>query len=74
MPRLRHSSRYMGIKQPMLGDGGASAEAPRIAERFEGHRTPKRGGWLNMSEPKLRVLSSQCLDRRVPDKDSLIQG
>ena len=47
------------------------AEARRLAERFEWHYTPKHGSWLNMAESELGVLSSQCLDRRIPDKDTL---
>ena len=48
-------------------------EARRLAERFEWHYTPKHGSWLDMAECELSVLSAQCLDRRIPDKDSLIQ-
>nr|WP_294565136.1 IS630 family transposase [uncultured Rhodopila sp.] len=47
------------------------AEARRIAERFELHYTPKHGSWLNMAESELGVLASQCLDRRIPDKECL---
>lgn len=47
------------------------AEARRIAERFEVHYTPKHGSWLNMAEIELAVLASQCLDRRIPDKNRL---
>jgi len=49
------------------------AEARRIAERFEVHYTPKHGSWLNMAESELGVLASQCLDRRIPDKDNLLR-
>ena len=48
-------------------------EARRLAERFAFHYTPKHGSWLNMAESELGVLSSQCLDRRVPDKETLIK-
>ena len=44
----------------------APAEARRLAERFEWHYTPKHGSWLDMAESELGVLSSQCLDRRLP--------
>jgi DDE superfamily endonuclease len=47
------------------------AEARRLAERFEWHYTPKHGSWLNMAESELGILSNQCLDRRIPDKDAL---
>ena len=43
----------------------------RLVERFEWHYTPKHGSWLDMAESELSVLSSQCLDRRIPDKQML---
>ena len=49
-----------------------SAEARRLVERFQWHYTPKHGSWLNLAESELGVLSSQCLDRRIPDKQTLI--
>lgn len=49
-----------------------AAEARRLVERFEWHYTPKHGSWLNLAESELGVLSSQCLDRRIPDKQTLI--
>ena len=48
-----------------------AAEARRLVERFEWHYTPKHGSWLNLAESELGVLSSQCLDRRIPDKETL---
>ena len=48
-----------------------AAEARRLVERFEWHYTPKHGSWLNLAESELGVLSSQCLDRRIPDKQVL---
>src|SRR5580693_4015307 len=49
------------------------AEARRLVERFEWHYTPKHGSWLNMAESELGVLASQCLNRRIPDKQALIE-
>jgi hypothetical protein len=46
-------------------------EARRLAKRFEWHYTPKHGSWLDMAESELAVLTSQCLDRRIPNKPSL---
>ena len=48
-----------------------AAEARRLVERFEWHYTPKHGSWLDMAESELGVLSSQCLDRRIPDQQML---
>jgi DDE superfamily endonuclease len=49
-----------------------AAEARRLVERFEWHYTPKHGSWLDLAESELGVLASQCLDRRIPDKQTLI--
>jgi transposase len=49
------------------------SEARRLVERFELHFTPKHGSWLNMAEIELSALVRQCLDRRIPDKDTLIR-
>jgi hypothetical protein len=46
-------------------------EARRIAEKLEIHYTPKHGSWLNMAEIELRVLTIQCLNRRIADSDKL---
>ena len=48
-----------------------AAEARRLAKRFEWHYTPKHGSWLDMAESELGVLSSQCLSRRIPNKQIL---
>jgi len=48
-------------------------EARRLVERFEFHYTPKHGSWLNMAEIELSALVRQCLDRRIPDKETLIR-
>ena len=47
------------------------AQARRLVERFEWHYTPKHGSWLNMAESELAVLASQCLDRRIADRQAL---
>jgi len=46
-------------------------EARRLFERLEIHYTPKHGSWLNIAEIELRVLTGQCLNRRIPDKRTL---
>lgn len=49
-----------------------AAEAHRLAGRFEWHYTPKHGSWLDLAESELAVLTSQCLNRRIPEKQILI--
>jgi hypothetical protein len=46
-------------------------EARRLAERIEIHYTPKHGSWLNMAEIELSALNGQCLDRRIPDPETM---
>ena len=46
-------------------------EAKRILDKLEFHYTPKHGSWLNMAEIELSVLNRQCLNRRIPDQDTL---
>jgi hypothetical protein len=50
-----------------------AVEARRLVERFEWHYTPKHGSWLDLSESELGEISSQSLDRRIPNKQSLIE-
>src|SRR5512147_119404 len=49
------------------------AVARSLIERLEIYYTPKHGSWLNLAEIELSVLSRQCLDRRIPDADTLTQ-
>jgi transposase len=48
------------------------AEARRVLRRLEFHYTPKHASWLNMVEIEIGVLRSQCLDRRIADRETLI--
>ena len=49
--------------------------APELARnmlrRLEFHFVPKHASWLNMVEIEIGVLSQQCLDRRIPDRETL---
>ena len=49
------------------------AAAQRLLQRLEFHYTPKHGSWLNMVEIEFSVLAGQCLQRRLPDKDTVQQ-
>jgi hypothetical protein len=46
-------------------------EARRLAQRFEWHYTPEHGSWLNMAEIELSLLSRQCTNRRLSNKQTL---
>jgi DDE superfamily endonuclease len=50
-----------------------AAEARRLVQRFEWHYIPKHGSWLDLAESELGVLTSQCLDRRIADKQTLVE-
>jgi hypothetical protein len=58
-------------KLAALYEAFAPAEARRIIEKLEWHDTPKHGSWLDMAEIELSVLQRQCLDRRIPDQETL---
>ena len=58
-------------KPASLYEAFKAPEAHRLSERFEWHYTPKHGSWLNMAESELAVLSRQCLDRHIPDGQTL---
>ncbi len=60
-------------KPASLYEAFPAPEAPRLVERFEWHYTPKHGSWLDLAESELSVLSGQCLDRRIPDKQTLVE-
>ncbi len=44
-----------------------SAEARRIIKRLGTHYTPKHESWLDMAEIELKVMTRQCLARRIED-------
>jgi len=52
-----------------LYEAFAPEVARTLAARLEIHYTPKHGSWLNMAETELSILSRQCLDRRLDDRD-----
>ena len=47
------------------------AEARRMVERLQIHYTPKHGSWLNIAEIELSTMCGQCLNRRIPDRETL---
>jgi len=46
-------------------------KAKALWDRFEFVYTPKHGSWLNMAEIELNVLTSQCLNRRIADIETV---
>ena len=49
-------------------------KAKLLRDRFDFVFTPKHGSWLNMAEIEFSILSNQCLDKRIPDQDTLRQN
>ena len=49
------------------------AEARRLTDKLEIHYTPKHASWRDMAEIELSVLSRQCLDQRIPERDTLVR-
>jgi transposase len=73
-----HAKRITLVMDNLNTHKGASlykAFEPRIArallEKLEFVYTPKHGSWLNMSECEFSVLSRQCLNRRLPDRETV---
>lgn len=54
-----------------LSQAFAPEEARRILRKLEFHYTPNHASWLNQVEIEISVLKEQCLDRRIPDTDTL---
>jgi len=46
-------------------------KAKALMDRFEFVHTPKHGSWLNMAEIELNVLTSQCLNRRIDNIETV---
>lgn len=49
----------------------APQEAHRIARKLKFVHTPKHGSWLNMAEIEFSVAARQCLDRWLPDHETV---
>jgi len=45
--------------------------AAKLLRRVQFHYTPKHASWLNMAEIEIGILSRQCLNRRIKNRDSL---
>ncbi len=47
--------------------------AKSLLDRLEFHFTPKHASWLNIAEIEINVLSGQCLKKRIPSKEMMVQ-
>ena len=71
---IRITMDNLNTHQPSsLYEAFAPEEARRIFKKLEFHYTPKHASWLNMAEIELSVLQGQCLDRRIPDQETLVK-
>ena len=46
--------------------------AKKLLRRVVFHYTPKHASWLNMAEIEIGTLDRQCLDRRWPDRETIV--
>ena len=46
--------------------------AKKLLRHVVFHYTPKHASWLNMAEIEIGVLDRQCLNRRLPDRDTIV--
>ena len=49
-------------------------KAQALLRRVVFHYTPKHASWLNMAEIEIGILDRQRLDRRLPDRATLVAG
>lgn len=54
-----------------LSEAFTPDEARRICARFAWHDTPKHGAWLHRAASALAQLSTPCLARSIPEKETL---
>ena len=61
------------VRKQLVEEGfeAVLSRKPRMTPPW--HYTPKHGSWLDLAESELGVLSTQCLDRRIPDQQTLIE-
>jgi hypothetical protein len=65
---------HLNTHQPAsLDEAFVPTEARRVLERLAMHDTPTHGSWLNMAETALSVLTTPCVDRRLPASATLTQ-
>ncbi|MCC6942662.1 MAG: IS630 family transposase [Novosphingobium sp.] len=48
-----------------------SRAAEKLLRRVQFHYTPKHASWLNMAEIEIGILTRQCLDRRIANRELL---
>ena len=60
------------VSQGTLYQAFPASEARRVLRRLEFHYVPRHASWLNMVEIEIGVLRSQCLDRRIGERDRLV--
>jgi hypothetical protein len=62
------NTHFRKVFEHVLGVEAAST----LLKRVVFHYTPTHASWLHMAEIEIGELSRQCLDRRVPDMQSLV--
>lgn len=58
---------FRGCFEDVLGVQAAR----QLLRRVVFHHTPKHASWLNIAEIEIAALTRQCLQRRLPDQDTL---
>ena len=62
---------FSAHKPAALYEAFSPARARSLLRRLAFHYTPTHASWLNMVEIEIGVLMRQCLDRRIPDRETL---
>jgi hypothetical protein len=54
-----------------LYEGFPPEKARALVKRLEMHHTPKHGSWLNIAEIEINIMTTQCLNRRIDNIETL---
>ena len=60
-------------KPSVLYDRYDPSTAGRMRQKLRWVHTPKHASWLNVAEIENSILIRQCLQRRIPDTDTLVR-
>jgi hypothetical protein len=59
------------VDNPCRASKRAAIDYAHALKHLSDTHLPEHGSWLDMAEPELGVLSTRCLDRRLPDKQTV---
>ncbi len=61
------NTRFKKCFEDVLGEPAAK----KLLRGVQFHYTPKHASWLSMAEIEIGILSRQCLDKRISNREAL---